>query len=77
MNGTIAQPAYDAPAHSRRFDALLLTDNWQNIINLGYLKHKHESKRKRDVVAFTRNEGISNSYIRTVFDVTAKSRETK
>jgi len=40
MGGTIAQTAYDAPAHYRRFDALLLTDNWQNIIDLGYLKHE-------------------------------------
>ncbi len=37
MNGTIAQPAYDAPAHIRKFDALMLTDNWQDIINGGYL----------------------------------------
>ena len=40
MGGTIAQPAYNAPAHYRQFDALLLTDNWQNIIDLGYLKHE-------------------------------------
>jgi hypothetical protein len=37
MGGTIAQPAYDAPAHKRRFDAMILTDNWQDIINGGYL----------------------------------------
>jgi hypothetical protein len=37
MGGTIAQGAYDAPAHYRKFDALLLTDNWQDIINGGYL----------------------------------------
>ena len=37
MGGTIAQPAYDAPAHYRRFDALILTDNWQDVINGGYL----------------------------------------
>ena len=35
--GTIAQPAYDAPAHYRKFDALMLTDNWQDIVNGGYL----------------------------------------
>jgi hypothetical protein len=37
MNGTIAQPAYDAPAHKRQFDALMLTDNWQDVVNGGYL----------------------------------------
>jgi hypothetical protein len=37
MGGTIAQPAYDAPAHKRQFDALILTDNWQDIVNGGYL----------------------------------------
>ncbi|MBL7222807.1 MAG: heparin lyase I family protein [Candidatus Brocadiae bacterium] len=42
MGGTIAQPAYDAPAHYRRFDALLLTDNWQNVVDLGYLKGKRQ-----------------------------------
>ena len=40
LGGTIAQPAYDARAHYRQFDALLLTDNSQNIIDLGYLKHE-------------------------------------
>lgn len=37
LGGTIAQGAYDAPAHLRKFDALLLTDNWQDIVNGGYL----------------------------------------
>jgi hypothetical protein len=37
MGGTIAQPAYDSPAHKRQFDALILTDNWQDIINGGYV----------------------------------------
>lgn len=37
IGGTIAQPGYDAPAHTRKFDALLLTDNWQDIVNGGYL----------------------------------------
>lgn len=37
MGGTIAQNSYDAPAHHRKFDALMLTDNWQDIINGGYL----------------------------------------
>ena len=45
MGGTIAQPAYDAPAHYRKFDALLLTDNWQNIIDIGYLKKDSGSVR--------------------------------
>ncbi len=38
MGGTIAQPYYDAPAHLRKFDALMLTDNWQDIVNGGYLR---------------------------------------
>jgi hypothetical protein len=38
INGTIAQPAYDAPAHYRRFDAFMLTDNWQDIIDGSYLQ---------------------------------------
>lgn len=37
MGGTIAQPAYDSPAHYRKFDALILTNNWQDIINRGYM----------------------------------------
>lgn len=35
--GTIAQPAYDAPPHARSLDALLFTDDWQRIVDLGYL----------------------------------------
>ncbi|MBI5913502.1 hypothetical protein HY839_03645 [Candidatus Azambacteria bacterium] len=37
MGGTIAQPAYDTPEHYRKYDALMLTDNWQDIVNGGYL----------------------------------------
>ena len=37
MNGTIGQPGYDAPAHYRQFDRVILTDNWQDIINGGYM----------------------------------------
>jgi|MTBAKSStandDraft_2_1061841.scaffolds.fasta_scaffold01518_23 hypothetical protein len=37
MGGTFAQPAYDSPAHFRKFDALILTDNWQDIVDGGYL----------------------------------------
>jgi hypothetical protein len=36
--GTIAQPGYDAPPHLRSVDALLFTDQWQRIVDLGYLK---------------------------------------
>jgi len=35
--GTMAQPSYNAPPHYRKFDALLLTDNWQDIVDGGYL----------------------------------------
>ena len=45
MGGTIAQGAYDAPVHYRKFDALLFTDNWQNIIDIGYLKKDRGSVR--------------------------------
>ena len=38
MGGTIAQGANDAPAHYRKYDALMLTDNWQDIVDGGYLK---------------------------------------
>ena len=41
MGGTIAQGpppnGYDAPSHYRKFDALILTDSWQDIIDGGYL----------------------------------------
>lgn len=43
INGTIAQGAYDAPAHYRKFDAFMLTDNWQNIINGGYLRDSNQT----------------------------------
>lgn len=36
--GTIAQPAYDAPPHVRKVDALLFTDDWKEIENGGYLR---------------------------------------
>jgi Fibronectin type III domain len=42
MGGTIAQPAYDAPAHHRKFDALMLTDDWQDIMDGGYLADPFE-----------------------------------
>lgn len=37
IDGTIAQPAYDAPAHIRKYDALMLSDSWQDIVSGGYL----------------------------------------
>ena len=37
INGTIGQNANDAPAHLRRFDALMITDDWQDIVDGGYL----------------------------------------
>ncbi|MGP8323478.1 MAG: T9SS type A sorting domain-containing protein [Methanosarcinaceae archaeon] len=37
MNGTIAQPRYEVQQHKRQFDALMLTDSWQNIVDGGYL----------------------------------------
>lgn len=39
-NGTYAQPAYDIPAHYRKLDAIIFTDNWQDIIDGGYLKKR-------------------------------------
>jgi hypothetical protein len=36
--GTIAQPAYDAPPHHRKYDALMLTKTWQDIVDGGYLQ---------------------------------------
>jgi len=37
LGGTIAQPAYDSPAHFRKFDGFMLTDSWQDILDGGYL----------------------------------------
>lgn len=37
VGGTMGQPSYDTPAHYRKFDALILTDNLQDIVNGGYL----------------------------------------
>jgi len=36
--GTIAQPAYDAPPHVRKVDAMIFTDDWRDIENGGYLR---------------------------------------
>jgi len=35
--GTIAQPAYDAPEHYVKMDNLMLADDWQDIVDGGYL----------------------------------------
>jgi hypothetical protein len=37
MMGSIAQPGYDAPAHYIKWDGIMLTDNWQDLVNGGYL----------------------------------------
>lgn len=42
--GTIAQPAYDAPPHVRKVDAILFTDDWKEIEVGGYLKKDTEKK---------------------------------
>jgi hypothetical protein len=36
--GTLSQPAYDAPVQKRQYDAILITDTWQDIIDGGYLR---------------------------------------
>jgi hypothetical protein len=38
MHGTFCQPPYNTPAHSKNYDAMILTDNWQDIINGGYMQ---------------------------------------
>lgn len=38
LHGTYAQPAYDIPAHYRKYDAFIYTDNWQDIVDGGYLR---------------------------------------
>ena len=35
--GTLDQPSYTTGAHKRQIDALIVTDNWQDIIDGGYL----------------------------------------
>lgn len=37
MHGTLCQPDYNTPAHSKNYDAMILTDNWQDILVGGYL----------------------------------------
>lgn len=43
--GTIAQPAYDAPPHVRKLDALIFTGEWQDILDGGYLKADASDKK--------------------------------
>ena len=42
MNGTIGQPKYNASAHKRQFDRIILTNSWQDIINGGYLQDPNQ-----------------------------------
>lgn len=35
--GTVAQPAYNAPSHLRQMDDIMITKDWQSILNGGYL----------------------------------------
>ena len=42
IGGTLAAAAYDAPPHYRRFDAIMLTDDWQDIIDGGYISGSKE-----------------------------------
>lgn len=37
MSGTVGQPKYVTPPHKRQVDKIMLTDNWQDIVNGGYL----------------------------------------
>ena len=43
LNGTIGQPKYNAPAHRRQFDRIILTDNWEDIVSGGYLSDPNGS----------------------------------
>jgi hypothetical protein len=38
LGGTLCQPAYDCPKHVRKYDAFILTDNWNDIVAGGYLQ---------------------------------------
>lgn len=46
--GTIAQPAYDAPPHVRKVDAMLFTDKWQDIVDGGYLRDPSQAQPEKD-----------------------------
>lgn len=43
LSNTIAQPGYDAPAHYIRFDYLLVTDSWSDIVAAGLDKDPEAS----------------------------------
>ena len=43
LYGTIAQPKYDAPPHYRKLEAMIVTDNWQDIIDGGYINQSSDS----------------------------------
>lgn len=38
LGGTLCQPDYDCPKHTRKYDAFLLTDSWSDIVAGGYLQ---------------------------------------
>ncbi len=63
MGGTIAQTAYDAPAHYRKFDAFMLTDNWQDIIDGGYLSGEGGDTQAPTVPDGLLAQAISSSQI--------------
>lgn len=50
LNGTVAQPAYDAPEHYRRMDNIIVTDNLQDIIDGGYLSGQSTTTRSNPPV---------------------------
>ena len=37
INGTLGQPLDEIPPHVRQYDALIFTDDWQDIVDGGYL----------------------------------------
>lgn len=48
MHGTIAQPGYDAPAHKRQADRIMVTDYWQDVVDGGYLQDPETGGRPSD-----------------------------
>ena len=37
INGTLCQPMYNTSAHVKNYDALILTDSWEDIVKGGYV----------------------------------------
>jgi hypothetical protein len=37
VGGTLCQPDYDCPPHQRKYDRILVTDTWQDVLDGGYL----------------------------------------